>query len=123
MAKQRAEIGFSSSLEDFNPEEWKPKPEPRSGNKSVPAEDIQKVAKASGFNSREAVAVEEPPPQLARNRRVYRTGRTEQINLKIREEDRAVFYDIANEHSWVLGYTFQRAIEALQRELQAEKKK
>lgn len=124
MTKQRAEIGFSSALEELDPKEWEPKPEERREKKQVPRDDIRKVAKAAGFNSREAsVAVEEAPAEAirpARTGRIFQTGRNNQINLKVRTEDKESFYQICDQNKWVQGYTFQRALEALQRELEKE---
>lgn len=122
MTKQRASIGFSSSLEELDPAEWKPKPEQKREKKPVRRDDIHKVAKSVGFNSREApAAVEEPPsPEPAKpipTGRKFQTGRNNQMNLKVRTEDKNDFYEICDNLNWVQGYAFQRALEALKREL------
>jgi hypothetical protein len=45
-----------------------------------------------------------------------------QFNVKALAETVDAFYAITNEHEgWVLGYTLQRAVEALQRELKKPK--
>ena len=106
MTKRRAEIGFDDPLKDFDPNEWKPQkgqgPSPRS---DIPKEEIRKVAERSGFTSREG-------------RRIHRTGRSEQLNLKVRNIDKEAFYALCDQKGWVLGETFQYAIEALQRDLE-----
>lgn len=126
MTKRRAGIGFSSSLEELDPKEWQPKPEEKRERKQVRRDDIHKAARAAGFNSREApVAVEESPAETIRpprTGRIFQTGRNNQINLKVRTEDKESFYQICDQNKWVQGYTFQRALEALQRELEKEGK-
>lgn len=121
MNKQRTEIGFADSLEDLKPTDWQPAPVEKSPKAKPPKDEIRRVAQASGFKSREASAVESPmqveQPKPARVGRIYRTGRSEQLNLKVRAEDKTAFLEICDRFPWVQGYTFQRAIEALQREL------
>lgn len=91
---------FEDDLSDF-----RPKP-------PVPAEQLRGIAEQSGFRSREPAA---PPP--GREPRRYRTGRNQQLNLKVRAEDAAAFYALADAQGWVLGETFGRAVAALEREL------
>ena len=121
MTKQRTEIGFADSLEDLNPGDWSASARERSVKSKPPDEDIRKVAQATGFKSREAALVapprEEVVAQPVREGRLFRTGRSEQLNLKVRGIDKTSFYGICDRNHWVQGYTFQRAIEALDREL------
>ena len=49
--------------------------------------------------------------------RRYRTGRNVQLNVKVLQTTFNDFYAVTEAQGWVLGYTLQRAIEALQREL------
>ena len=44
-----------------------------------------------------------------------------QLNIKARSAAVEAFYAIADRQNWVLGETFERAIEALNRELAQEK--
>ena len=105
MSKQRAEIGFDSNLETLDPKEWEtPKGKGSPIHPDIPKEEIRKVAEQSGFTSREG-------------RRIHRTGRSEQLNLKVRHSDKQALYDICDQKGWVLGETFQYALEALQRDL------
>ena len=62
------------------------------------------MAEQTGFTSREG-------------RRIHRTGRSEQLNLKVRQIDKQTLYELADQKGWVLGETFQHALEALRREL------
>lgn len=121
MTKQRAEIGFTDSFEDLKPTDWKPETKEKPVKAKAPREEIRKVAQATGFKSREAAPIlaptEEAPAMPVREGRVYRTGRSEQLNLKVRGVDKTGFYSICDRNHWVQGYTFQRAIEALEREL------
>lgn len=126
MTKQRTEIGFADSLEDLKPDDWKPAAIQKSVKSKPPHEDIRKIAQATGFKSREAAPVsppreeavtqEEVVAQPVREGRLFRTGRSEQLNLKVRGVDKTSFYSICDRNHWVQGYTFQRAIEALERE-------
>ncbi|MGP0590997.1 stability/partitioning determinant [Nitrospira sp. T9] len=109
MSKQRAEIGFDANLETLDPKEWEtPKWKGSPIHPDIPKEEIRKVAEQSGFTSREG-------------RRIHRTGRSEQLNLKVRHRDKEAFYALCDQKGWVLGETFQYALEALQRELTTTK--
>lgn len=124
MTKQRSEIGFGSAFDDLNPDDWKPASPQAAATPKPPQEQIRKVAKAAGFESREATpaTVDKPTPLTAkplRKRVPYTTGRNTQTNIKTRLEDDNEFKDISAAMKWPQGYTFQRALEALKRELQA----
>lgn len=81
-------------------------------------EQLRDVAEQAGFRSREAAAtpVEDEAPR--REPRRHRTGRNVQLNLKVRREAVDAFYKLADEQGWVLGEAFERAVGALERELQ-----
>lgn len=82
------------------------------------AEQVRVVSESASFRSREpAVAIPAAPSSVRREPRRYRTGRNVQLNLKVRQEALDAFYALADEQSWVLGEAFERAIEALRREL------
>jgi hypothetical protein len=116
MTKQRATLGFTDELEQLNPQEWGLDSMPKPKTRPIPNEEIQKVAQATGFKSRESVAAP-PEPVFRREGRIHRTGRSEQLNLKVRTVDKERFYALCDQQEWVLGLGFQRAIEALEREL------
>jgi hypothetical protein len=84
--------------------------------KAPPAEQVRAVAEAAKFRSREAT-VPKPITSSKRAPRQYRTGRNVQFNVKALKETVDGFYAVSEAQGWVLGYTLQRAIEALQREL------
>ena len=91
-------------------------------------EQVKAVAEGAGFRSRgpasvpSALAGAEPSPAARREQRRHRTGRNQQLNLKVRAEDAAAFYAIADAEGWVLGDAFARAVAALARELQSRKR-
>jgi hypothetical protein len=93
---------------------------PKTGaeDKAPPAEQVRAVAQAANFKSREPTPVKPEPKANKRSPRRYRTGRNVQLSVKARAETVDAFYTITEATpGWVLGYTLQRAIEALQREL------
>jgi hypothetical protein len=84
-------------------------------------EAVRAVSEAANFPSREPATRKQTMPTLKRERRLHRTGRNIQLNMKVRAEDHEAFYAIANKHNWVLGEAFEHAIAALQRELAQNK--
>jgi hypothetical protein len=106
---------------DLDLSDFKPKPPAK-------PEEVRGVAERAGFRSREPAAAtagtgtapSAPNPSSAERRelRRYRTGRNVQLNLKVRQEAMDAFYKLADAQGWVLGETFERAVEALERELQ-----
>lgn len=102
--------------------DFRPKPPAR-------PEQVKAVAEEAGFRSRDPRPQDRPagpppgpaplpaPPPAKREQRRYRTGRNQQLNLKVRAQDAEAFYAIADAQGWVLGETFARAIAALSREL------
>ena len=88
-----------------------------------PVEKVRAVSQAAKFPSREPGTAK--PDQKAkgtkREPRRYRTGRNVQVSVKALSTTVDSFYEITDQQGWVLGYTFQRAIEALQRELKQSK--
>jgi hypothetical protein len=82
-------------------------------------EQVRAVSEAALFQSREARSASTPSAAPKREPRRYRTGRNTQLNIKARTEAIEAFYTIADKQGWVLGETFERAIDALKRELSA----
>lgn len=116
MSKERASIFDESELldvSDFAPTaEVKPK---------IDKNELRAVAESRGFPSREAGAVETAetkPPAGRPPQRRHRTGRNQQLNLKVTEEALRRFYAIADRDGLVLGEAFERAVAALERETQ-----
>jgi hypothetical protein len=110
MSKQRADLGFSAELEDFDPQAWTPPPS-RRANDLPQKEHIQEAAKASGFRSREAGE----KPQVPRVRR-RRTGRNTQFNIKTTPETIEAFCRVADANGWGLGETLEHAVMLLELE-------
>ena len=116
MAKSRASV-FEDTLDiDLSDFAARPRTEPKAPN----AEQVRAVSEAAQFRSREAPP---PVPAIATKPapRRYRTGRNVQLNIKVSQSAVDEFYAITDAHKgWVLGYTFERAIAALKRELASE---
>jgi hypothetical protein len=83
-------------------------------------EQVRAVSEAAQFQSREPKQPPAPVTSIKREPRRYRTCRNTQLNIKTRTEAIESFYAIADQQGWVLGETFERAIEALKRELGAQ---
>jgi len=89
--------------------------------KTGPApQQVREVAEAANFKSREPSAPKAESKSHRRAPRRYRTGRNVQFNVKALQETVDSFYALTEAKGWVLGYTLQRAIEALQRELKKQ---
>lgn len=86
---------------------------------AVRPEQIRAVSESAQFQSREP---QRHPPidSTKREPRRHRTGRNMQLNIKARTEAINSFYAITDQQGWVLGETFEHAIEALKRELAAK---
>jgi hypothetical protein len=91
----------------FEPKPLTPKP-------TAMPEQVRAVSEGASFRSREPAV---PLPPARREPRRYRTGRNVQLNLKVKQETVDAFYAIADSRNWVLGEAFERAVEALQREI------
>ena len=91
-------------------------PKPAVDDRAPAAEKVREVPQAANFKSREPVAAKTETPAKRPIRR-YRTGRNVQFNIKALQETVNTFYAITEDQDWVLGYTLERAVEALKREL------
>jgi hypothetical protein len=113
MTQERAGI-FDDDEVDVSA--FKPKPPAKPADTpSAALEQVRLVAEAANFPSREPRAPLAKP--LHREQRRHRTGRNVQLNIKARAEAVEAFYAIADREKWVLGETFERAINALKHEL------
>jgi hypothetical protein len=93
----------------------------RRDTKAPAMEQLKAVAEAANFPSREASGASS---RITREHhpRVYRTGRNVQFNAKVSQETFDAIYAVTDAHpGWVLGYTLERAMAALQRELDNSK--
>jgi hypothetical protein len=114
MAAERASI--LSDDKELDISGFKPKPPGKLVDASVPVEQVRAVSEAAQFRSRDPKPLAEKPARRAQRR--HRTGRNVQLNIKARAKAVEAFYAIADRQHWVLGETFEHAIEALQRELE-----
>jgi hypothetical protein len=107
---ERASLGFGDELDDIDPSAWA-KPKPR---QDKPAPEVtRQAAEATGFRSRKPVRAEQPPVMLRQQRR-RRTGRTAQLNLKLKPETIETFTRVADANGWGLGEAFERAVSLLE---------
>lgn len=123
--KEKEEVPiFGDALANLTSKDFPKKPAKRIPK--VSTEKIKQTAETAGFQAGEAKeSDQEDLPQevpVATDQRRYRTGRNVQINIKIRAEDREEFLKITDERFKIQGLTFQRMLEALQREIEAETK-
>jgi len=117
MSKSRASI-FEDEPASLDLGSFIPKKSTDPG--APPAEQVRAVAQAAKFRSRDPVLPDAEAPSR-RSPRVHRTGRNVQFNVKARQATVDAIYAITEAHpGWVLGYTLERAVAALQRELEAE---
>lgn len=114
MAKERTDLGFANTLDDFDPADWHPNVEKPVRQKPGKTE-TRMIAEASGFKSRE-VAVPEGAGEGRGAPRRRRTGRNAQFNLKARPETIEAFCAVADGQGWGLGETLENAVVLLERE-------
>jgi len=117
MAQERASIFGDDEIDVSG---FKPKPPATVIERpAVAVDQVRAVSEAVNFRSRDPKPA--PVIPVRREQRRHRTGRNVQLNIKARAEAVAAFYAITDREGWVLGETFERAIEALNRELAREK--
>jgi hypothetical protein len=95
------------------------KPKPKADNKAPAPEAVRAVAETANFRSRESVPTHIAASAPKRPARRFRTGRNVQFNVKALQETVDAIYAVSEAQGWVLGYTLERAIAALQRELES----
>jgi hypothetical protein len=92
---------------------------PKPAAPPAPAQElVRAVSEASNFPSREQ---SKPAPKPKREPRRYRTGRNVQFNAKASQATVDRFYALCDQTGWVMGYTLERAVEALEKELKKQK--
>jgi hypothetical protein len=119
MSKSRASIFGDDDTATLDVTSFAPKAQV--DHKAPPAEQVRAVSNAANFKSREPAAEKPAAKTAKRPRRQYRTGRNVQLSIKAQAETVEAFYAITDQQHWVLGYTLERAIDALQRELKQPK--
>jgi hypothetical protein len=108
----RGRASIFDAEDDIDVSGFKPKV---TASSTIAPEQVRAVSEAASFRSRE------PPEMVRREPRRYRTGRNVQLNIKARAETIEAFYAVADRQRWVLGEAFERAVEALCRELAQQK--
>lgn len=88
------------NLPAFEPKTKAPKP--------VANDQIDKIAEANGFPSRQ-------PARRARTGRRYRTGRNQQINIKATSQVIERLYKLADAKHIPLGELLEQALDALEK--------
>jgi hypothetical protein len=100
--------GVDFDISGFAPQKPKTTPAPA-------PEKLKRVSEEANFKSREP---EQKRPK--REPRRYRTGRNAQFNVKADPVVIEDIYAISEAQKWVLGYTLERAVAALKREMATE---
>lgn len=113
MGRNRVDLGFGDSADDFDLSDFKPRksPVPR-----PPSSETSQAAEAAGFRSRESKGSEgiaDGAGSVAQQRR-RRTGRNAQFNLKARPETIAAYCALADKMGWGLGETLEKAVALLE---------
>jgi hypothetical protein len=122
-SKDRADLGFAASLDDFNPADWLLSAP--TANEAAAKAQTKKAAAAAGFRSREPQPAthDAATPTVAvkpRPLRGRRTGRNVQLNLKATPVTIAAFCAVADRQGWGLGETLEHAVTLLEREFAAD---
>jgi hypothetical protein len=89
-------------------------PKPKSA-KPIETEQLDQIAEATGFPSRQAARV---LPASPRARRRYKTGRNQQINIKATPAAIERLYKMADARRVPLGELLEQALDALQKSSQ-----
>ncbi len=115
---------FGDALAGLAEKNWSKKSPKR--RESVPTEKIKKTAEDSGFKSSEGTEKSEEVldkanktqdvPVVIEQRR-HRTGRNQQLSLKVRDIDKQSFIDTCDEHKLVQGYAFQLMLDMFRQDL------
>jgi hypothetical protein len=89
--------------------------EPKPKTKPIALEQIEQVAEANNFPSRQAQPSRTPPASSPRKQqRRYKTGRNQQINVKATSQVIERFYKLADAKRVPLGELLRQALDALE---------
>jgi hypothetical protein len=109
-SRDRAPLGLDDDEEDLDLSQFTPKPaKPQAATTGKAG--LRDLGKDEGFVSRQAGI---------RRRRRRRSGRNEQINIKTTADYADRFYALAEKHDWMCAVVFEKAIAALEQELEGE---
>ena len=117
MAKARASVFSDAEEPAIDLSGFAPKPAVQS-TLPTPAQ-VKAISEAANFPSREVPKAKSATPGPRKPRR-HRTGRNVQFNAKASQTTIDRFYALCDMKGWVLGYTLERAVDALERELKAK---
>ena len=109
-SQDRASLGLDDNEEDLDLSQFTPKPA-KSRATAAGKAGLRDLARDEGFVSRQAGI---------RRRRRRRTGRNEQINIKTTADYADRFYAIAEKYDWMCAVVFEKAIAALEQELEGD---
>lgn len=98
---------FENLSDEFSTKQKTPTPE---NEKDL----INQIAKENGFPSRQASYDENTASSSAKQQRRYRTGRNQQLNIKVTEQTINKFYRLADEQNITLAELLERALDALE---------
>ena len=87
---------------------FEPKPK---ASKPLASDQLEKIAEADGFPSRQPTR---PQPHARQGRR-YRTGRNQQINIKATQQVIERLYKMADARRVPLGELLEQALDALEK--------
>jgi hypothetical protein len=90
---------------------FEPKPK---ASKPVANDQIEKIAEANGFPSRQPARPPATPARVRRGRR-FRTGRNQQINIKATPQVIDRLYKLADARRVPLGELLEKALDALEK--------
>ncbi len=117
MGKSRASVFSDAEEGTIDLSGFAPKP---AAHSTLPTQaQVKAISEAANFPSRE-VQKAKPPNQGPRKPRRHRTGRNVQFNAKALQTTIDRFYLLCDTNGWVLGYTLERAVDALERELKGK---
>jgi len=116
MGKSRASVFSDTEEGNIDLSGFAPKPPIPT---TLPSkEQVKAISEAVQFPSREVPKTKQPS-QGPRKPRRHRTGRNVQFNAKASQTTIDRFYALCDLKGWVLGYTLERAVDALEREMKA----
>ena len=98
---------FENLSDEFSTKQKTPTPE---NEKDL----INQIAKENDFPSRQASYDENTASSSAKQQRRYRTGRNQQLNIKVTEQTINKFYRLADEQNITLAELLERALDALE---------
>ncbi len=89
-------------------------PKPKT-SKPVAKEQIEQIAEANNFPSRQAQLTRAPATSPRKQQRRYKTGRNQQINVKATAQVIERFYKLADAKKVPLGELLRQALDALEK--------